>query len=652
MNKLLAMLGLVLLLVGGTACFGLWRLVASTDAYAELVNSTVAAARQADEVNALFITRHKVLKDAYLFNTDPARVARAASEVAAYDAEIDGGLATLQESRALNQGDRDLIDAALAALRPYRAGSSDAIGVVQQGGDPFIIQQAAANLTYLKDRPVSNALDQLARDLNSRARERSDELQADSTRTVPTVLGLVAFAFAVGLFVGLRAVIANQRDRANAEAALRHQTLHDPLTGLPNRTLLVQRIAERTRRPNARAAVLLFDLNRFKDVNDTLGHHQGDVLLQLAAQRISAALESTAVAARLGGDEFAVFVADADQASAEGAAQALLQAFETPFQLSDHALDVGASIGIALIPEHGTAPADLLREADAAMYAAKAAGGGYRVYTPDLDRDIAGRLDMIAELRHAIEHNQLLLHYQPRMSMRTHEVVGMEALVRWQHPTRGLVPPDSFIPLAEQTGLIKPLTAWVLREAVAHATRCLAEGLRVPVAVNLSMRNLQDPNLVDSVADLLDRSPEARGLLEVEVTESAAMTDVHQTLETLGRLKAMGLTIAIDDFGTGYSSLAYLKRLPVDQIKIDRGFVRDSATNAGDAALVRAIINLGHSLGRQIVAEGVEDERTWDLLVRAECDEAQGYHMSRPLPATELIAWLRTSAQRNLRRAA
>ncbi|MBV8718094.1 MAG: EAL domain-containing protein [Chloroflexi bacterium] len=651
-SKLLLALGLVLLLVGGSAGFGLWRLAAATDEYAALVDTTMAASRQADDLNAVFITRHKVLKDAYLFNTDPLRVARTAAEVAGYDEQINAGLADLQANSALTPAEHALIDDAIAALRPYRAGSSDAIGVVLQGGDPFVVQQAAANLTYLKDRPVSAALDELAQTLNTRAHDSSSTVHADVQHTIPIVVGIVAVALLLGLAIGLRAVLSDQDERVRAEAALRHQALHDPLTGLSNRALLLERLAERIASNTPKSAVLLLDLNRFKDVNDTLGHHHGDVLLQFVANRIRGALDPSATVARLGGDEFAVLLSDADAEAAQATADTLLQALDIPLQLADHDVEISASIGIALVPEHGRDPITLLRHADAAMYAAKAAGGGHRVYHADLDRDTSDRLTLIADLRHAIERDELRLHYQPRLDMRTNQVVGVEALVRWQHPTRGLVPPDAFISLAEQTGLIKPLTLWVLRTAVAQIADWRRGGMSLAVAVNLSMRNLQDPGLVGAVAALLDETPLVRGLLEVEVTESAAMSDAKQALETLRCLQAMGLTIAIDDFGTGYSSLAYLKRLPVTQIKIDRGFVRDMATSIDDAAVVRAIIDLGHSLGRRIVAEGVEDERTWDLLVRSGCDEAQGYYMSRPLPAADLMTWLRTSARFDVANAA
>jgi EAL domain-containing protein (putative c-di-GMP-specific phosphodiesterase class I) len=297
---------------------------------------------------------------------------------------------------------------------------------------------------------------------------------------------------------------------------------------------------------------------------------------------------------------------------------------------------VGGSIGIALNPEHGADSDVLLRRADVAMYVAKRSGRGFATYSPDQDQHSPERLALVSELRRAIESDELMLVYQPKVSLRTSRCVGVEALIRWNHPQRGLIPPDQFIPLAEQTGLIKNLSQWVLNSALRQASEWQTQGVAVPIAVNLSMRDLHDPDLPDTVGALLKRWQVIPAHLMVEITENGLMADPARALQTISGLRVMGIRIAIDDFGTGYSSLAYLKRLPVDELKIDRSFVRDLATDEDDLAIVRSTLTLGHDLGLSIVAEGIEDAGTWDLLRRLGCDVAQGYFIGRPLSAAAI----------------
>jgi diguanylate cyclase (GGDEF)-like protein len=387
------------------------------------------------------------------------------------------------------------------------------------------------------------------------------------------------------------------------------------------------------------------DLDRFKDVNDTLGHHTGDELLQQVGARVRGALRASDTVARMGGDEFAVVLPTAgDAGRATRVARSIVQSLEQPFTVDGHQVSVGASVGIVLHPEHGSDAKALLRRADVAMYAAKRAGGGHAVYSCELDANDPDRLTMMAELRDAIEHEQLLLHYQPKLSMHTGQCVHVEALVRWQHPRRGLIPPDQFIPLAEQTGLIRNLTRWVLASAVRQCRAWRDEGLEIAIAVNLSMRNLHDHDLVEHVAGLLRTSNVPASSLLVEVTESAIMTDPRRALETLAQLRDLGVEVAIDDFGTGHSSLSYLKHLPVAEVKLDRSFVRDMQLNENDFAIVRSTVELAHQLGLRVVAEGVEDRATWDSLVALRCDTAQGYFMSRPLTADDFTRWLRQAS--------
>lgn len=443
------------------------------------------------------------------------------------------------------------------------------------------------------------------------------------------------------------AIVREITERKAQAAVLEYQALHDSLTDLPNRTLLYDRLQQAIlsgHRQNRLLALLLMDLDRFKDVNDTLGHHYGDTLLQQVGQRLRGALRESDTVARLGGDEFAILLsALADVKDVVLVAGKILQALEAPFILEGHILDIGASIGIALFPDHGEYADLLIQRADVAMYLAKEAGGGYAVYSSEQDQNSPRRLALRGELRHAIENGDLFLLYQPKIKLQTSHVIGVEALVRWRHPRLGIIPPDQFITLAEHTGLIKPLTLWVLNAALSQCAQWRQAGLELSVAVNLSARNLQDPQVPDQIRDLLETWKVDPSQLELEITESVIMADPARAMEILTRLSGMGVRLSIDDFGTGYSSLGYLKKLPVDEIKIDKSFVKEMATDGDDTVIVRSIIDLAHNLGLQVIAEGVEDQETWDALVILGSDAAQGYFMSRPIPADELTRWLRDS---------
>jgi diguanylate cyclase (GGDEF)-like protein len=465
-----------------------------------------------------------------------------------------------------------------------------------------------------------------------------------------------------GVAAGVLASLQRTAELAAANQELKqarddahYQALHDGLTGLPNRVLLDDRLEQailRGERDRAGLALLVLDLDRFKDVNDTLGHHTGDELLQQVASRLRTVVRASDTVARLGGDEFAIVLPTAADATvATELARKIVETVEQPYGVADHHVSVGASIGVAMYPEHGGDPKTLLRRADVAMYVAKRAGGGSTVYSSDQDANDPGQLELVGDLRDAIETNQLVLHYQPKLSLRSGECVRVEALVRWHHPKRGLVAPDQFIPLAERTGLIKPLTKWVLATAVNQCRAWRDSGVDMPVAVNLSVRNLHDPELAGYISGLLWTAGLPASSLKVEITESAIMTDPTRALETLGRIRELGVEVSIDDFGTGHSSLAYLKHMPVAEIKLDRSFVRDMQLNDNDFAIVRSTVELAHQLGLRVVAEGVEDRATWDLLLEMQCDLAQGYYMSRPLPATDFQSWLVSQARRAARAA-
>ena len=431
---------------------------------------------------------------------------------------------------------------------------------------------------------------------------------------------------------------------AAARAAAIHQAQHDRLTDLPNRSLLRTRLDEALRaQPQdipSPLALLLLDLDRFKEINNTLGHQVGDALLQQIGQRLRSALRTIDLVARLGGDEFAVLLPGTDATRAVQVADDLVRVLQAPFVLDGQPIAVDASIGIAVAPEHGQDADTLLRCADIAMYQAKDSGAGPSIYRPDLDRNSPDRLALLGELRSAIENDALVLHYQPKLDMRDGTLVGVEALVRWQHPFRGFLSPGEFIPLAEKSGLIYPLTRWVLEAALQQQRAWHAVGLDVPMAVNLSRRMLHDPHLPDTVAQLLARWEVAPGSLVLEITESSLMADPVRATENLTQLRALGVRMSIDDFGTGYSSLASLKNLSVDELKIDQSFVQAMATDASARAIVRAIVDLADALNLRVVAEGVEDRATWDVLAGLGCEVAQGYFLSPPIVAAEFETWV------------
>ena len=458
-------------------------------------------------------------------------------------------------------------------------------------------------------------------------------------------LYLILFGGLALLYLALFRIVAAASRRLRRQAAEnRHQALHDSLTDLPNRTLFHDRIEQalrRGRRERLQGAVILIDLDHFKEVNDTLGHQEGDVLLKEIGLRMQDALRESDTIARLGGDEFGVLLPDlADGTGAIEAAQKLRAALETDFVINDLPVHVDASVGIALYPQHGDDVDILLQHADVAMYEAKRTHNGYQVYSVDHDPYNPVRLAMVGELRKGLEADEVVLHYQPKLDLQSGKVIGAEALVRWNHPTRGLIPPVEFVPMAERTGLIRPLSRHVLNVAIAQCREWRGSGLDLKVSVNLSARNLLDPNLPEDVSRILADRGLPPACLELEITESTIMDDPKLAMEVLRRLNAMDIALSIDDFGTGYSSLAYLKDLPVNELKIDRTFVATMSSNRGDAFIVRSTIDLAHNLRLQVVAEGVEDGDTMSRLTELGCNFVQGFHVSRPLPAAEFEAWL------------
>jgi diguanylate cyclase (GGDEF)-like protein/PAS domain S-box-containing protein len=448
---------------------------------------------------------------------------------------------------------------------------------------------------------------------------------------------------ATGVLIGYACIARDISARKETEKAILHQAAHDGLTGLPNRIRLGECLTEavaKVQREGGSAALLVLDLNRFKEVNDTFGHQDGDELLQEVAHRLASQRRCSETVSRLGGDEFALLLPSATTEDALRRADELHQVLSAAFELQGFSVETGASIGVVLAPEHGSDADTLLRRADVAMYVAKQAGGGSALYSDEHDQHSPARLALVGQLRHAIEHNELTLYYQPKVESRDGEVIGVEALVRWAHPEHGFVMPDQFISLAEQSGLIGPLTKWVIGEALRQGRAWRDDGVVLPVAVNLSMRNLHDRQLAEHVQSALEQYDLPPDALELELTESSLMADPARAMAVLSQLSAMGLRMAVDDFGTGYSSLSYLKNLPVHELKVDRSFVRDMTGEPRDRAIVQSTIDLAHHLGLRVVAEGVEDAATWELLRRLGCDIAQGYYLSRPIPAGQLREWL------------
>jgi diguanylate cyclase (GGDEF)-like protein/PAS domain S-box-containing protein len=438
------------------------------------------------------------------------------------------------------------------------------------------------------------------------------------------------------------AINSNITDQKRAQAELVHQAQHDGLTGLANRSTLTVRLDEALCTDEEPVALLMLDLDHFKDVNDTLGHVSGDRLLCAVGPRLVGHLREGDTLARLGGDEFAVLLPGASVAAAEVVARKLLNVLEQPFDLGDASVHIAASIGIAAAPEHGTDTETLVRCADVAMYVAKRSGAGVSVYVAEQDQHSRDRLAVAGDLRRAIHQGELLLHFQPKLNCASGDLVGVEALVRWNHPERGLVAPDQFIPIAEQSGLIGLLGRCVLDQAVREARTWLDMGYWFPVAVNLSMRDMLDPELPDYVERLFTKWHMDASCLRVEITESSLMVDPVRSRATLVRLRELGVRLSVDDYGTGYSSLRYLQQLPVDELKIDRSFVRHMVSNESDLMIVQSTVDLAHGLGLRVVAEGVEDAGTWRRLAAIGCDQAQGYYLCVPLPAEDFTEWLRT----------
>ncbi len=443
-----------------------------------------------------------------------------------------------------------------------------------------------------------------------------------------------------------------RRELVEQANRLEHQALHDALTSLPNRVLLRDRVEaaiKKARREGSRFSLMIMDLDHFKEVNDTLGHPIGDMVLQLTAAKLRHRLRDCDTVARLGGDEFAVLIFTDDVEAAQHVAQKIREALERPLRIDELTLRVGGSIGIATYPSDGEDFETLLRRADVAMYTAKREGTGYALYEKARDPNSANLLSLTGELRDAIDGENLALYYQPKFRLTDKKIVGAEALIRWNHPSRGMVMPNDFIPLAEKSGLIEPLTNWVLKTAMKQTEAWEKMGMDVPLAVNISAKNLQMQSFPDTLAGLFKDSKIKRQNFVLELTESALLVDPNQAIKVLEQFDRVGVRLSIDDFGTGYSSLAYLKRLPVRELKIDRVFVRDMVSNRNDLAIVTATIQMAHGLDLSVVAEGIEDEPTLGMLTELGCDVGQGYFFSTPLTSVQFEEFWRSAQHTGIR---
>ncbi|HRD64538.1 MAG TPA: EAL domain-containing protein [Candidatus Competibacter sp.] len=472
--------------------------------------------------------------------------------------------------------------------------------------------------------------------LSAYAAER-DFFEEDITGLLTNLAGELSFALDM---------FEREAQRKIAAQRIRHLATHDPLTGLPNRTLLIDRLTQAihgARRKRHCVGVLFLDLDHFKTINDSLGHDVGDQLLRGVTERLRSAIRQEDTLARQGGDEFILVLPNiAEPAAAGRVAEHLLKALRAPFALSEHLLHVNASIGISVYPVDSTDPTTLIRFADSAMYHAKEAGrADYVFFTSELNVRVSELFALSNELRQALERNEFVLHYQPQVEVENGRLVGVEVLIRWQHPEKGLIPPVKFIPVAEETGLIGPIGEWILRTACAQSRRWQDAGLPlIPISVNLSAQQWLQPHIEQQVVAALESSGLAPHLLELEITESLLMRDTDKMIDTMRRLRARGVQFAVDDFGIGYSSLSYLKRFPVNQLKIDQSFVRDITFDPDDAAIATAIIQMGKSLRLTVVAEGVETPDQLRFLRDQGCDTAQGYYFSNPLPAEQFVEFL------------
>jgi diguanylate cyclase (GGDEF)-like protein len=613
--------------------FSLWSSVSTS----QLGKDAIASSLLSDHYTtaAAAVAAEESLERKYRLEPRPAVRVRYEAAVAQLAASL------VLVRRDGNSDDRFIHDQVLKLHTPYLISINRMFDAVDRGDTSEVIRIDTDEVDPLFSA-IEDLVDKASNQHHAQAIRALEDLRARetfNTVAVPVVffVGLILVGIFSKVLHRTRKLLNRQRDEAL------HDSFHDALTGLPNRSLLADRFEQalRTGRRNGSiTGLLLIDLDRFKEVNDTLGHHYGDRLLAQIGTRLVGAKREIDTIARLGGDEFAVLLPVVEGLNgALEVANRLREIMSATFELDGIELEVEASIGVVISGEHGEDPATLMLRADVAMYVAKKQNLGVSVYDPGTDQHSPERLALLGQLRRGIEIGELFLHYQPKVCLRTGQVTGVEALVRWQHPERGLVCPDEFIPLAEHTGLIGPLTQCVLSMALAQVKAWVDAGHHIPVAVNVSARNLLNDQLVDQITHLLAIHRLPAEMLVIEVTESAIMLDPARARGILRRLHALGIRIAIDDFGAGYTSLAQLKHLPVSELKIDTSFVMTMHSEQANALIVRSVIELGHNLGLSVVAEGVETAEVLSDLTGYCCDVAQGYHLCRPQTAGDFLRW-------------
>jgi diguanylate cyclase (GGDEF)-like protein len=575
-----------------------------------------------------------VLQDPFKQNDEYLNFSNHGAAFAAARTQLEAMPLSVEEKKI-----EDRVHALVLKTQPFVAEAID----LAMKGDTVKAQKIVDTEAAGAQQTISMELDKLL-ELQKRESEIavSDAKKAfENTRLHMLALG--SFAIVLGLMI-VPVVIR----KANKQAqTLQQQAMFDSLTNLPNRLLFADRLRQTvlSARHELRSfGLFVIDLDHFKAINKTFGHEIGDQVLQYVAACIQACLNEPDTLGRLDGDEFAALlmtVQDPDDAIA--VAQKIRKAISEPFEISGRRMQITASIGVVMFPYHGDDPDALLHAAGAAMQLAKQTPRGYRIFSDDMAHDPEDRVALLYELRQAIPNNELMLHYQPKIDLSVDQVSGVEALVRWQHPTNGLLSAEQFIPLAEQTGLIKPLTNWVLDTALRQYEEWHQAGMRLPLSVKVPTASIQDPEFPDQMALRLDEYNVPAAKIEIEIKETAVISEPQRAMDCLRRLNAMGFQIAIGDFGTGHSSMAYLTELLVANIKLDKSLVKDMAANHGGTMVVRTTVNLGHTLGLKVVAKGVENQGSWDTLKGFGCDSAQGYYMSRPLPPVELMDWLHTS---------
>lgn len=527
-------------------------------------------------------------------------------------------------------------------------GSAEAVIAVNSEGRIAALNSAAEELFGCSapdtvGRPVTDLVDDGLPDSDDHG--SSDPLESVGKRsagdTFPLGVSMAELTIEGQHYrIGLMWNISTRRNR---EAELHHEATHDPLTGLGNRAFLEQQ-SEDILQDGTLAVVLLLELDRLREVNNSLGHQTGDLMLQCIAERLRGALPPGCILARLDGAQFAALLPDLGEESAFQLAERVVKAVRSPFEISGLSLQAELTVGIAAYPDHADRMTDLIQKSDVALYQARKVRKTVAAYRPELDLNSARHLTLRGELQRAVEEDHLVLYYQPKILASTNRITGVEALVRWQHPTQGLVFPDDFIPLAEHTGIIRSITRWVLQEAFRQSAEWEKAGIILPFSVNCSARNLQEEDLPETIARYLKEYGVPPERLTLEVTETMLIEDPQRALEVATLLANQGICISIDDFGTGYSSLDYLRKLPVKELKIDKSFVMRMDEEEGDAVIVRSIIDLAHNLGLKAIAEGVETGAVWSRLQSLGCDTGQGYFFARPIPVEVLTQWMRTSA--------